>query len=226
MSDLTQTRNSSPMTLRFGFWTAIFTSSFSLIYVVGQAAEWLGLLGSGGGPENSSTALGLVILLVPSILLAPAFVLLLLCLHHTTAKEKQLWSHAALVFAIIYATLVSLNYFVQLTLVVPHLLNGNTQAVRPFLFIPFDSFIYSVDLLGYSFMSLATLFAAFSFSFRGKSRIVKAFLIANGLLLPFIALQNFYHPMIYIAALWAITFPGATFGLALHFKGGISSKTS
>jgi len=35
-------------------------------------------------------------------------------------------------------------------------------------------------------------------------------MIANGLLLPFLALQIYYHPLIWIAALWAITFPGVT----------------
>jgi len=37
---------------------------------------------------------------------------------------------------------------------------------------------------------------------------VRFFLTANGLLLPFIALQIYFHPLIWIAALWAVTFPG------------------
>jgi hypothetical protein len=43
-------------------------------------------------------------------------------------------------------------------------------------------------------------------------------LSANGLLLPFIALQMYVHWLIWIAALWAVTFPGATWSLAILFR--------
>lgn len=66
-------------------------------------------------------------------------------------------------------------------------------------------------------MSLATLFAAFVFVGDGIERIVRSLLLANGLLLPFLALQIYYHPLIWPASLWAITFPGATISLARLF---------
>lgn len=50
------------------------------------------------------------------------------------------------------------------------------------------------------------------------NRTARVFLTANGLLLPFIALQMYFHPLIWIASLWAITFPGATWSLALIFR--------
>ena len=203
---------------RLGYWSAFFASLFSIIYIVGQLAEWLNLLGSGGGPENPSTALGLIILLVPSLLLAPSFTLLMLCVHYYAPEDKKVWSHAGLLFATIYAVLVSINYYVQLTLVVPHMMRGEIESIRPFLFTPFDSFIYSVDLLGYSFMSLSTLFAAFAFTGSGLERTARRFLIANGLLMPFLVLQIYYHPLIWPASLWAITFPGATISLGMIFK--------
>jgi len=49
-----------------GFWSAGLATVFSLAYVVGQLAEWLGWLGSRGGPESGSTVLGIVVLLTPS----------------------------------------------------------------------------------------------------------------------------------------------------------------
>jgi hypothetical protein len=67
-------------------------------------------------------------------------------------------------------------------------------------------------------MSLATLFAAGVFTGVGRERVARAFLVANGALLPFIALQMYLHWLIWIAALWAITFPGATWSLALLFR--------
>jgi hypothetical protein len=52
---------------------------------------------------------------------------------------------------------------------------------------------------------------------RGTSALVRWLLTANGLLLPFLVFQMYYHPLIWIAALWAVTFPGSTCGLALLF---------
>ncbi len=201
-----------------GYWSAFLASVFSIIYIIGQLAEWFDLMGSGGGPENASTAIGIIVLLVPSLLLAPSFALMILCTHYYAPEEKKVWSHAGIIFATVYTVMVSINYYVQLTLVVPHMLRGDIESIRVFLFTPFDSFIYSVDVLGYSFMSLSTLFTAFIFSKNGLEGTARRFLIANGLLIPFLALQIYYHPLIWPASLWAITFPGATITLARIFR--------
>ncbi len=211
-------RRLSPAVSLLGFWSAVLASFFSIVYDIGQLAEWAGLLGSGGGPENASTPLGLILLLTPSLFLGTAFLVLIVSVHYHASEEQRIWSHAAIVFATIYAALISINYFVQLTLVVPRLIRGDVESIRFLLFIPFDSFLYSVDILGYSFMSLSTLFAAFVFTGSGLERTIRRFLIANGLLLPFIALQNYYHPLIWVASLWAVTFPGSTISLAMLFR--------
>ena len=205
---------------RIGFWAAAFATLFSVAYIVAQVGEWLGLLGSAGGTESSSTPLGLVVLLTPSLFLGTAFAILMVSVHYYTSEDRKIWSHIGLVFATIYVVLISINYYVQLTFVVPRLLQGDVNSVSllPFLFVPFDSFLYSVDILGYSFMSLATLFAAFAFAGEGIERTVRWFMLANGLILPFLALQIYYHPLIWIAALWAITFPGVTISLSVLFR--------
>lgn len=208
----------SPSLKAVGFWSALLTTLFAVTYVVGQLAEWLGLLGSLGGPESASTPLGLAILLTPSLLLGSSFLVLVVSIHQLAPSDKRVWSHAAVAFAIAYTVLISIVYFVQLTLVAPHLARGETEGIEMFIFKPFDSFLYAVDILGYSFMSMATLFAAMVFTSKGLERIVRFFLIANGLLLPFIALQMYFHPLIYVASLWAVTLPGATGSLAILFQ--------
>ena len=208
----------APSTKNVGFWSAVLATAFSITYVVGQLAEWAGWLGSQGGPESASTPLGIVILLTPSLFLGSSFLVLTICVDQLATPERRIWSHAAVAFATIYAALISIVYFVQLTLVGPRLASGRTEGIEMFLFVPFDSCLYAVDILGYSFMSVATLFAAMVFTGNGLERIVRRFLIANGLLLPFISLQMYFHPLIWIAALWAVTFPGSTWALALLFR--------
>jgi len=207
-----------PSVKRIGFWSAVLTTVFSISYDVGQLAEWLGLLGSGGGPESASTPLGLAVLLTPSLFLGPAFLMLIVAVDQLAAPELRIWSRAAMAFATMYTALICINYFVQLTLVAPRLARGRVHGVEPFLFIPFDSFLYAVDILGYGFMSVATLLAARVFTGGGLQRIARWFLTANGLLLPFLALQMYFHPLIWVASAWAVTFPGSTWTLALIFK--------
>ena len=204
---------------KVGLWSAVLASIFSIAYDVGQIAEWIGLMGSGGGPERDSAWYGLVVLLVPSLFLGISFVVLMSAIHRHSPAERKIWSQIALTFAIMYGTLICMNYFIQLTLVAPALYRGDVPAhVQPFLFHVFNSFIYSVDLLGYSFMSLSTLVAAFVFTGPGVERTARRFMIANGVLVPFIALQTYYHPLIWVAALWAVTLPGSAIALAVLFR--------
>lgn len=212
-----------PMTKRsphitVGYWAAIFSTVFSIGYIIAQLAEWIGLLGSQGGPESLSTPVGIVLLLTPSLLLAVSFVTLMVAVHYYAPEERKIWSHAGITFATIYAALIGIVYFVQLTLVLPRLLRGDIEGIEFLIFVPFDSFLYAVDILGYSFMSLSTLFAAMAFTGNGLERTVRRFMIANGLILPFLVFQMYYHPLIWIASLWAITFPGTTISLWLLFK--------
>jgi hypothetical protein len=74
------------------------------------------------------------------------------------------------------------------------------------------------DLLGYSYMRLATFSSAFVFSKNGLEKAIKWFMIANGLILPFLVFQTYIHPLIWLASLWAITFPGSAILLAIFFK--------
>jgi hypothetical protein len=75
-----------------------------------------------------------------------------------------------------------------------------------------------VDILGYSFMSLSTLFSARVFMGGGQELSVRWFLTMNGFLIPFLALQMYAHWLLWFATLWAVTFPGSTWSLAVLFR--------
>jgi hypothetical protein len=214
---MTSPSGSSPASA-LGFWSAVACTALSLVYVVAQVGEWLGWLGSAGGPSSRSTPLGLAVLLAPSLLLAPAFLLLAVATHALAPWDRRVFGHAAVGFATVYAALVSTVYFAQLTWVTPRLLTGRTAGLEPFVFEPFDSFLYAVDILGYSFMSLATVMAALALPDVPATRAARRFLLANGAVLPFLVFQMFVHELIWIASLWAITFPGATWALARWFR--------
>lgn len=131
---------------------------------------------------------------------------------------RRVWSLSAVAFGAAYLTLISLNYFVQLAWVAPRLAAGRTPGLEPFLFVPFDSFLYAADILGYGFMSISTLCAGAALGREGAEGRARRWLLANGLLLPFITLQMYWRPLIWPASLWAITFPGAMLSLAVLFR--------
>lgn len=203
---------------RLGYWSAWGAAICSIAYVVAQLLEWFGALGSHGGPESSSTPLGIALLLTPSLLLGSSFLVLMSAVHGVAPGQRKVFTQTALAFATAYATLISMVYFVQLTFVAPRIASGDTADIAMFLFVPYRSFLFAVDLLGYSFMSLATLFAAFGLPETPVRRSAKWVMLANGLLLPFLALQMFFHDLIWIASLWAITFPATAVLLARMFS--------
>lgn len=201
---------------RMAFLAACACALLSLIYAIAQLFEWAGALGSAGGPQSSSTPTGLALLLTPSLLLGPAFLILMAALHQLAADERKAFSQVALAFATIYAALTGLVYFVQLSFVAPRLAASDTADIALLLFIPYRSFLFAIDLLGYSFMSLATLFGAFALP--SRARIARMAMIANGLLLPFLAFQMVLPGLIYAASLWGVFFPGAMIALAVSLQ--------
>jgi hypothetical protein len=203
---------------KVGLWSAVLCTVFSLAYVVAQLAEWMGLLGSAGGPHSRSTSVGLILLLTPSLLLGVSFVALTVAVHYAADVASRVWSHAAVAFATMYATLISIVYYVQLAFVMPRMARGQTDDIQILIFEPFDSFLYAVDVFGYSLMSLSMLFAAAVFKSDGLERWIRWALIANGCLIPFLALQMYYPPLIWGGSLWGITFPAAMWLLAVQFK--------
>ena len=179
----------------------------SLAYILAQFCEWLGLLGSAGGPNAASSPLGIYLLLTPSLLLGPAFVVTAAALHAAAPEDRKVFTLAGLAFAAMYATLTGLVYFVQLTFVAPRLAAGDTAGIELLRFVPYKSFLFAIDLYGYSLMSAATLASAFGLPRTPAARAAGWAMIANGAILPFLAFQMFVPQFIWPAAAWAVTFP-------------------
>lgn len=99
-----------PPARALGLWSAALCTLLSLAYVVAQLAEWLDLLGSVGGPHSRSTSLGLAVLLTPSLLLGGSFVVLMVAVHSCAQASERAWTHIAIAFATIYATLTGIVY--------------------------------------------------------------------------------------------------------------------
>ncbi|OPX90166.1 MAG: hypothetical protein A4E53_01052 [Pelotomaculum sp. PtaB.Bin104] len=58
----------------------------------------------------------------PAILLTLIYIVLIVCIHHYAAREKKLFSQIGLSFALISATILVTDYFIQISVIQPSLL--------------------------------------------------------------------------------------------------------
>jgi hypothetical protein len=139
-----------PAFARLGFWSAVLTGVFTILFLVGFIVVTMGLLPP---PWDIVLAIG------ASLLLAPSFVVMMVSVHYAAPDQKKIWSHIGIAFAILYAALISIVYVTWLFVVEPHVLRGQANQVALLIFAP-GSFMQMVDGLGYTFMGVALFFAA------------------------------------------------------------------
>lgn len=156
---------------RLGFWSAILTTVVSAAFFV------LGILTPArSGPfappaevipypyTNVAVFIpGDYTWLYPGLLLAPIFVILMSCIYHRAPEEKRIFGQIGLSFALIYATIIMIDYFIQLAVVEPSILSGETAGLSLFtqynphgLFIALECLAYLI--MSASLVSIAPIF--------------------------------------------------------------------
>jgi hypothetical protein len=158
--------------------------------------------------------------LIPSLLLAPMFVIMMLSIHHYASDDKKIWSQLSFSFALICAAILSIHYYIQLTFVQQGILNNETAGVWQFAATNPHSFFWIFAALGYGFMGISLLCAAPVFA--GKSEhAIKWLFIANGIVgIGFLIGNAMGIFMVNILAsfIWGILFPIAAILLAKKFR--------
>ena len=197
-------------TARLGFVSAVLAASASLVFLVASVPV---LLGAVAPPWDN------VLTLVPSLLLAPALLALLVCVHNTAPRDKKIWSHLAVAFAGVYVALVSVVYVVELAVVEPLIMRGDA-ARAGLLTIEPGGVLNAIDGLGYAFLGLALLFAAPVFTAGGLDRLIRWLLVANGAAVVPILLTYFVDRAFLVIAgpLWGIAIPTVSVLLAIWFR--------
>ncbi len=162
-----------------------------------------------------------ILIYATSLCIVVPLVLTMLALHHTTRAESQFWTHAAVVFTVIYAVFVTANYVVQLATVVPAKLAGTALPVGLLEQTP-HSLFWDYDAVGYISLGLATLVAAPALRRVGFERWVRLALIGNALVTPLISIVYFYPTysarLLFLGFPWAVTAPLFMLMLALLLR--------
>lgn len=96
----------------------------------------------------------------PAAVMALLFVALVACVSYFASPGARLYGHVALALAVVSATALVLDYAVQLAVVQPSLLAGETDGLSLFSqYNPHGAFI-AIEDVGYVTMGMAFLFAA------------------------------------------------------------------
>jgi hypothetical protein len=154
---------------------------------------------------------------VIGFLLTPTFLVVMACIHCYASNDKRVFSLIGLSFAIIYATLISINYFIQLTFVRQSIFDVEIFAMdNP------QSMMWVIEVLGYFFMGLSTLFAAPVFESGKIGNLIKWLFVGNGILGILTPIgYGFSWPIeILLGGLivWDIVMPISTASLAILFR--------
>jgi hypothetical protein len=158
--------------------------------------------------------------LIPSLMLAPMFVVLMLCIHHYAPSDKKILSQLGFSFAIVCAVILSIHYYIQLTVVRQGLLNNEITGLWLFAAPNPHSFFWSFAALGYGFMGIALLFAAPTFKEKSENNTRLLFL-ANGVTGIGFLVGNalgIFIANILASFIWGVLFPIAVILVAKAFK--------
>lgn len=195
-----------------GFWSGLSAFAAVIAYDVVQILQIVGVLHF---PMDEILIYG------TSLCITVPLILAMLALHHLTAKEKQFWTHASLLFTIIYAVFVVANYVVQLATVIPSKLRKSSEAVFILEQTPHSMF-WNYDAIGYISMGLATLFAIPALSRQGFEKYVRLSFAAHALVTPLITIVYFYPAyspnLLFLGFPWAMTAPVFMLLLAIMLR--------
>lgn len=203
---------------KVGFWSGLMAFVSTVGYILVQFLQLLGVL---------KYPLDEILIYGFSLCIVIPFLLEMLALHHITPIEKQFWSHAALIFTVLYVVFVTSNYVVQLATVIPTTLQGNADRIQILKQTP-HSLFWDYDAIGYIFMGLATLFAVPVFEKQGFQKWVRYAFLVHSLVTPLIAFVYFYpnfsEKLLLLGIPWVITAPIFMLLLAVKFKKDLEVK--
>lgn len=167
------------LAVQIGFWTCVFLAFLGTVYlailagidsvsslVTMEPASPRALL---AGLDTLLTAFGLVILMS--------------CVAQAAALKKKVLGFTGLAFTILFAAVVCINRFVQLTIVRQGLLMGDTSGLDRFLPYGPRSIFFALEMLGWGgFLSIAALFIAPIFTARKLERWIAGLFVTYGVL--------------------------------------------
>ena len=174
---------------KIGLWSAVLTSICSAGYGIAVIAVFVASLSiQSTSPAQGWTGIDAFLAafdpiqmlpVIPSLLLVPAFTVLMVAIDAYAPEEKKIWGRLGLAFTLIYASMAAINYMVQLFPVWRSINNGETDGLAMFVLGNPHSVFWALAY-AYIFMNLAMLFAAPVFAGNPLEKRIRMLFILNG----------------------------------------------
>lgn len=201
--------------IHLGFWSALVGSILGLIYIAVLIANFATQGLAYPPPEWVQLAGGIITLLTTIVL-----VVLMTAIYFFTPEDQKIYTALGAGFTILFAAVVSINRFWQLTVIRQNLAVGNTQELARFMPYATDSVAFSLEMLGWGlFLSIAALFVAPVFSRDRLERAIRWLFLAYGVLsLLSVIGYALESPLISLGFVaWGPVLSAITILLAIHF---------
>lgn len=167
--------------------------------------------------------------MIPGFLVVLPFLPMMAAIHYTSAPDRRVFSMTGITFAAVSVGMLGFQYYSQVTVVSYNIALGEEPALGLFVLGNPHSFFWPLEVLGYGFMSLATLAAAFAFSEEPFARWIQVLFIANGALgiagMVAYPLDVTTVAVLSGLALWTAVFPAAMVLVAASFRRRIQAQT-
>lgn len=111
-----------------------------------------------------------------------AYVALMTCIHRYSAEAKKAYSQIGLIFASMAAFVLLFDYFVQVSVIQPSLVNDETDGIALWSQYNAHGIFIALEELGYFLMSIAFFCMAPVFAGKGIENVIRWIFVASFLL--------------------------------------------
>lgn len=215
--------NATALTL--GFWSAVLVVVFNVLSSILMIPSWfLNPILPWQGIESYASSFDFfqIASMIPGFLVVLPFLPMMVAIHYSSEPDRKAYTMLGVVFASIAVAMLGFQYYSQFTVVRHNLMSGEQPALGLFVLGNPHSFFWPLETLGYGFMGLSTLFAAFAFSEGSLERWIRALFIVNGVLgIGGMIAYPLEIPTVAVLSglfLWTLIFPALTILVAFRFR--------
>lgn len=211
--------------LTLGFWSAVLVTLFNVVssimmipsWFITPIAPWQGI-----EPYAASFDSFQIASMVPGFLVVLPFLPMMVAIHYSAGTDRRAYTLLGVAFAAIAVTMLGFQYYSQVTVVRYNLMSGSEPGLGLFVLGNPHSFFWPLEALGYGFLGVSTLLAAFAFNKSPLDRWIRALMIVNGALgiggIIAYPLEVTTVAVLSGLALWTVVFPASTVLLAISFR--------
>lgn len=152
----------SKLAWKLGFWSSVFVSILGVVYLL-----LISIFFATEGFIFPPSDIVQLIAGIVTFLTAPGLIVVFSSIYYVKEWENKILGSLGLTFIILFAAMVSINRFVQLTIIQQSMPGTSSQDLARFLPYSSGSVMFALEMLGWGFFSSLAAFSV-AFLFKGS----------------------------------------------------------